>query len=242
MSSRDSPDKSMQGERILRAGHLFSGAGGIKLGFEQAGIETAWETDILYGEDIRETETYSREFRVDIITGGPPCVFTSQAASLSGKKTNQSLWSDMLRFIKGLEPRWVFVEQPASVDRHIIGAWVQDLQRCGYGVTGRIINSQHWLPQRRNRWFVIGRVGISGVALWDYLYTDCLRVQGGFPKRGEGKLYPGLCPDCMPGGIFARISSRALALVGAGNAVSVPVARWLALKILQAENGIKEKE
>lgn len=226
----------------MQAGHLFSGAGGIKLGFEQAGIETSWETDILYGEDIRETETYSKKFRVDIITGGPPCVFTSQAASLSGKKTNQSLWSDMLRFIKGLEPKWVFVEQPASVDKRIIQKWIQDLQLCGYGVTGRIINSQHWLPQRRNRWFIIGRMGISGVALWDYLYINCIGTQGRSAKSRKSKLYTGLCADCMPSGIFARISSRALALVGAGNAVSVPVARWLAIKILEAEKCIINKE
>jgi hypothetical protein len=42
----------------------------------------------------------------------------------------------------------------------------------------------------------------------------------------------------MRGGIFAGISKRKFALMGAGNAVSIPVAKYLAERILQAEERI----
>lgn len=217
------------------AGHLFSGAGGLRLGFEQAGIATAWEVDILYGQDI--TNARPDEFRlVSVICGGPPCIHTSQAGRLSGRQTYQSLWPHMLRFVKTLRPLWVVAEQPsAGVARSFITGWAQALERIGYGVAGRIISSEHWLPQRRARWFIVGGLGVSGLALWDYLYPDGKRAQGGSTERRQGKLYSGSCPDCLPGGIFARICDRIPALVGAGNAVSVPVARYLAEKIVKAE-------
>ena len=220
----------------MKAGHLFDGAGGMRLGFEQAGIETEWRLDLFYGQDITKTRT--DELRVvELITGGPPCTHTSKAGSLSGVKTNQSLWPEMLRIVKKNRPKWTVVEQPV-VDKSIIIRWVQDLQQSGYGVAGRIIDSRHWLPQQRSRWFIIGRLGVTGLALWNYLYPDSQRSEGRSAKGGTRQLYIGLCPDCMPSGIFARVSARIPALVGAGNAVSVPVARFIGERIVEAEREI----
>lgn len=220
----------------LRAGHIFSGAGGMRLGFEQAGIKTDWTIEILNGQDIQKA--HPGEFRlVEVICGGPPCIFTSQAGRLSGTKTNQSLWPEMLRFIKEIKPKWVVVEQPV-IDRKIILSWISDLQRCDYGIAARIIDSRHWLPQQRSRWFIIGRLGITGLALWDHLYTNSKRIERWCTKSWPSQLYAGSCADCMPSGIFARVSSRTPALVGAGNAVSVPVAWFIAMLICRSEQSI----
>lgn len=222
----------------MKAGHLFDGAGGMRLGFEQAGIETEWRLDLFYGQDI--TKTHAKELRVvELIAGGPPCTHTSKAGSLSGVKTNQSLWPEMLRIIQENKPQWIVVEQPI-VDKNIIIGWIQDIQQSGYGVAGRIIDSRHWLPQQRSRWFIIGRLGVTGLALWDYLYSDSQRSERGSTESWPRKLYSGLCPECMPSGVFARISSRIPALVGAGNAVSVPVAKFIAERIIEAERKITE--
>jgi site-specific DNA-cytosine methylase len=228
-------------ERDMQAGHLFDGAGGMRLGFEQAGIQTAWKTDILYGEDIKAL--HPREFRlVDVICGGPPCVHTSKASTLSRSKTNQSYWEEMLRFVKEIHPRWVVVEQPASVDKGIIRGWVEDLQRLDYGVAGRIIDSRHWLPQQRSRWFIVGRLGVTGVALWNYLYPDSERVQREQSTWSKSRIYTGCCAECMPSGVLARVSDRLPALMGAGNAVSIPVARFLAEQIKRADYAIDYRE
>lgn len=58
----------------MNCGHLFSGpkrCGGLTIGFEQAGIETAWELDIVNGDDITKTDPRDLP-TTDILAGGPP--------------------------------------------------------------------------------------------------------------------------------------------------------------------------
>ena len=76
-------------------GSLFSGIGGIDLGFEWAGIETKWQVEIdpycreLLGkrfpnakqfEDVKTVGKHNLE-KVDIVSGGFPC----QDISIAGK-------------------------------------------------------------------------------------------------------------------------------------------------------------
>jgi len=231
----------------LSAGHHFAGAGGMTIGFEMAGIRTAWETDILYGQDIKTLKAKDCT-EVDVIVGGPPCLRTSAAAALSGKKTDQSIWCEMLRFIIEAQrdwkkpPAWIVVEQPASVDKSIIADWTQDLYRIGYGCAGRIINSKHWVPQQRARWVIVARLGENGLVLRDYLYSD--RIGGGrrFAQNWKSKLYNGLCPACVPGGIFSRLSKRKVALMGAGNALPVPHAAYIAERIVAVDDFLRKQK
>lgn len=217
-------------------GSLFDGAGGMRLGFEQAGIETVWTVEILDGQDIHNYGKHNLK-RPDIISGGPPCQKTSSIAAIKGLKTNESLWPEMLRITHEIKPRWVVVEQPC-VDKKIILAWIEDLQLCGYGIAARIIDSRHWLPQQRSRWFIIGRLEIEGLALWNHLYPECIGMEEVSDKRPFNRELPfaGSCPDCVRSGVFAGVSKRSFALMGAGNAVSVPVALWVAERIKEAES------
>src|SRR5262249_4432784 len=158
----------------VRHGSLFDGAGGLRQGFEQAGIDTAWTLDILNGQDIT-TERPEDYEQVDVISGGPVCRKTSRAAAWHQQKTNESLYPHMLRFVAYLRPAWVVIEQPASVDKTLVLSWIADLERDGYGCAGRIIDSQHWLPQRRARWIIVARMGRTGLDLWNDLYPDSQR-------------------------------------------------------------------
>lgn len=221
-------------------GSLFDGAGGMRLGFEQAGIETLWTVEILDGQDIHGYGKHNLK-RPDIISGGPPCQKTSMVGHINKKNTGETLWPQMLRIIHEIKPQWVVVEQPC-VDKAIILAWIEDLQQCGYGVAARIVDSRHWVPQQRSRWFIIGRLGIEGLALWNHLYPLCIRMEEVSEKRtlNRGMYHIRPCPDCVRGGVFAGVSRRSFALMGAGNAVSVPVARWLAERIKEAESCLRK--
>jgi site-specific DNA-cytosine methylase len=131
---------------MLTHGSLFDGYGGLRRGLEDAGFQTKWKLDILNGHDIT-TESPADYDRVDLISGGPVCRKTSRAAAWHKQRTNESIYPHMLRFVAHLRPGGVLIEQPASVDRSLILSWAADLERLGYGVAGRIIDSQHWVAR-----------------------------------------------------------------------------------------------
>jgi len=224
-------------------GSLFDGFGGLRRGLEDAGFITKWKRDLIYGNDI-ETDNPSDFDRVDLISGGPSCRKTSHAASFQRGRTGFSHWPHMLRFVEVLRPSWVLVEQPLG-GRVVIIQAALDLQRLGYGSAGRIIDSQHWVPQRRSRWFLIGRLGVKGMALWNQLYPHSERMERGQPEiDGEassgaiaqsGIRYLGACPHCLPDGILARVSARKSACMGAGNAVTQPLAEWIGKRIIEVD-------
>lgn len=221
-------------------GSLFHGAGLMAMGLEQAGFETKWTLELMDGQDIT-TEDPGRYERVDLVSGGPPCVHTSQAAALSRKRTLASMWCEMLRFVKQISPNWVVLEQPLG-GVEIITEAAEDLQCLGYGCSGRVVDSRHWVPQQRSRWFLVGRLGIDGLALWHYLFTESQR---GSNQRLEterlSRRFVGPCSECMRVGVSSRDTSSKFARVGAGNGVTVPVAKWLGERIIQAEREINER-
>lgn len=71
-------------------GSLFDGFGGLRRGFEDAGMVTRWKRDLLYGNDIAADDPRDCE-PVDVISGGPVCQRTSRAARWHKQKTNESL-------------------------------------------------------------------------------------------------------------------------------------------------------
>ena len=218
-------------------GSLFHGFGGIARGFERVGINTIWTVDLINGQDIR-TEEPNRYADVDILSGGPPCIRGSAAASFSRSRTKQTLWPEMLRFVGAKRPQWVLVENVKGFKREMV-EWTLDLQRMGYGCSGRAIDSRHWVPQQRTRYFIVGRLGISGLALRDLLYADRERVERRkqpeeLRQRITRDAFDGSCADCLRGGIFARAGARKFALMGAGNAVTQPIAEWIGRRIVEA--------
>ena len=120
----------------MRVLDLFSGIGGFSLGLERTGgFETVafceiepfprkilakhWPEVKCY-EDVRTltADTLARDgIAVDVITGGFPC----QDLSVAGKKrgmgegTRSGLWSEIVRLIGELRPRYVIVENVANL-------------------------------------------------------------------------------------------------------------------------------
>ena len=110
----------------LTVGSLFSGIGGIDIGFQQAGFDIAWavEKDVpacrtyrynfsgatLIEADIRDIDTASLD-HVDVLAAGFPC----QSFSVAGKQhgfqdTRGNLFYEVIRFANNLKPRVIFLE------------------------------------------------------------------------------------------------------------------------------------
>lgn len=146
---------------MLRVLDLFSGIGGFSLGLERTGgFETVafceiepfprkvlrkhWPEVPQY-EDVR-TLTADQLVAdgigsIDVITGGFPCQDLSTAGRQAGmgEGTRSGLWSEIVRLIGELRPRYVIVENvanllagPSEQPGRWFGRVLGDLAECGY--------------------------------------------------------------------------------------------------------------
>ena len=152
---------------------LFAGIGGFRLGLERQGHECVGFCEIdkfarksykaIYkteGEiefhDIRQvTDQDFRQLRgqVDIICGGFPC----QAFSLAGRRlgfedTRGTLFFEIARAAKQIQPRFLFLENVKGLLSHDKGETFQTilttLDELGYDVEWQVLNSKDFqVPQ-----------------------------------------------------------------------------------------------
>lgn len=165
---------------------LFAGVGGFRLGMEQAGHKCVGfcEIDKFARESykaIHDTErevemhditTVSNEFirgigSIDVICGGFPC----QAFSIAGKRkgfedTRGTLFFEIARFASILRPRYLFLENVKGLLNHEGGATFETILRTldelGYDAEWNLFNSKLYVPQNRERIFIIGRLRGGG--------------------------------------------------------------------------------
>lgn len=165
---------------------LFSGAGGMSIGAQWAGIDVqiAIEKDkdaaatYLYNhpngkmimDDISNVSSeYLFRGSPFVLFGGPPC----QGFSHSNTKTrtvnnpNNLLFEYYLKFVRHLFPKWIVFENVQGITNFQKGAIVSELEdylnKLGYITRKKILwASDFGVPQKRNRFFLIGnRQGID---------------------------------------------------------------------------------
>ena len=155
----------------LTVGSLFSGIGGLDLGLERAGMEIKWQVEnddycnrvlekhwpeVPRFGDIAELTGEELE-PVDIVCGGFPCQDLSYAGKGEGLEGQRSgLWFEMLRLIRVLRPRYVFVENVPGILNRGIDTVLGGLALCGYDcewdcVSAASVGAWH----RRDRIFVV---------------------------------------------------------------------------------------
>lgn len=161
---------------------LFAGIGGFRLGMESAGHECIGFCEIdkfartsykaihdTTGEvEMHDITTMSDEFirgigSVDVICGGFPC----QAFSIAGKRkgfedTRGTLFFEIARFASILRARYLFLENVKGLLNHEGGATFETILRAldelGYDVEWQVLNSKDYVPQNRERVFIIGHL------------------------------------------------------------------------------------
>ena len=181
----------------MKHGSLFSGIGGIDLGFEMAGIETTWTCELddwangllqkrfpnaTHYRDVQEIGKDNLE-SVDIISGGFPCQDISTAgkgAGLDGKRSG--LWFEMWRIICELQPRWVLIENVANLANKGGARVLHDLAKAGYDAEWQVISARDVGARhlRKRLWIIAYRQEISD--------TLCKRFQGQLhSSKGEDR-------------------------------------------------------
>ena len=157
---------------------LFSGAGGLDLGFEEAGFNVAianefdkdiWETfkvnhpnTRLIEGDIRKLSLDDIDINIDGIIGGPPCQSWSEAGSMKGINDDRGkLFYEYIRILKGLKPKFFLAENVSGMlaDRHsdAVQNILSMFKECGYDVTLTLVNAKDYgVAEERKRVFYIG--------------------------------------------------------------------------------------
>ena len=161
---------------------LFSGCGGLDLGFERAGfdIPVANEFDpaiyetfkvnhprthLVEGDVRKITKENILPFvngEIDGIIGGPPCQSWSEAGSLKGiEDARGQLFFDYIRLLQELRPKFFLAENVSGMlaDRHSVA--VQNIlnlfEQSGYDVSLTLVNAKDYgVAEERKRVFYIG--------------------------------------------------------------------------------------
>jgi len=155
---------------------LFSGAGGLDLGFILAGHSIVWAND-LYGDAV---DTYKKNIGnhivlgdiktipsdmipdCDIVIGGFPC----QGFSVANVKRHTSdsrnaLYKELLRVVSDKKPSFFLAENVKGLlsigNGEVIKMIVRDFSEIGYRVQYKLLNTADFgVPQIRQRVIIVG--------------------------------------------------------------------------------------
>lgn len=170
----------------MKVASFFSGIGGIDLGLEKAGMEVAFQCEILpFGQKVLKkhwpniplaqdiTKVAGTDIpKVDVFAGGFPCQDLSLAnqgkrKGLEGARSG--LFYKYAELIEEKRPRWVFIENVPGLLNSAQGGdfsvVLSTLDELGYCVAWRVLDAKFFgTPQRRRRTYIVGSLGTPGAA------------------------------------------------------------------------------
>jgi len=166
----------------MRVISLFSGCGGLDLGFERAGFEipVANEFDPSIFETFKKNHPHTHliegdirkvtredmapfiQGEVDGIIGGPPCQSWSEAGSLRGIEDSRGkLFFDYIRILEEFKPKFFLAENVSGMlaNRHndAVRGILALFEKAGYNVSLTLVNAKDYgVAEERKRVFYIG--------------------------------------------------------------------------------------
>ena len=168
-----------------RAVDLFCGAGGMSLGFEQAGFDivvgvdrdahhcAAHDRNFPYGKTLctsvadltgkKIREACGLNGDLDLVIGGPPCQGFSMMGKRSVEDPRNSLIGHYVRLVRELRPKAFVMENVPGMQLGATKAYfdfvIEELSQTGYNIrlpVQTLIASELGAPQKRERLFVLG--------------------------------------------------------------------------------------
>jgi DNA (cytosine-5)-methyltransferase 1 len=160
----------------MRIASLFSGCGGLDLGFTNAGFELVYAND----NDPIVWETFEKNHKIAIdkrslfdikssempdadgIIGGPPCQSWSLAGEMRGAKDERGqLFYEYVRVLKDKKPSFFLAENVKGI---VSSTHVQEFKRIlgklaaiGYNIEYKVVDARDFgVPQERYRVIIVG--------------------------------------------------------------------------------------
>jgi len=161
----------------MRVVSLFTGAGGLDLGFEKAGFEIIWANEFdksiwaTFEHNFSNTKLDKRSI-VDVpsneipdadgIIGGPPCQSWSEAGAGRGIcDPRGKLFFEYIRVLKDKQPKFFLAENVAGIlsykHSEAYSNIVKEFEKAGYVVSQKLLNANDYdVPQDRRRVIIVG--------------------------------------------------------------------------------------
>ena len=182
---------------------LFAGAGGMDLGFQQAGFDIIWanEYEEIFAEtykknignhvvvgDIQSIQNKDIPKEADVVIGGFPCqgfsIANPNRKSAGMQDKRNFLYREMLRVIKHSQPKYFIAENVKGIlnieKGQVIPLIMRDFKALGYQVDYKLINAANYgVPQQRERVIIMGnRIGKQNIYP-NQTHADLTKVQNG---------------------------------------------------------------
>ncbi len=158
---------------------LFSGCGGLSLGFNNAGIDVVaaidnWDKSVdiynknffhtCYLHDLTDEDgalNIINRYKPDMIAGGPPCQDFSSAGKRDESLGRADLTYHFANIVCAYKPKWFVMENVERIKKsHILKDVISQYEKNGYGLTAVILSAEYCnVPQARKRFFLIGGMG-----------------------------------------------------------------------------------
>jgi DNA (cytosine-5)-methyltransferase 1 len=172
---------------VYTVNDFFCGAGGMGLGFKQAGYEIlgAWDFDKYavetyrhnVGDHVEQADVSEMTWQdlpvADVWTFGFPCQDLSYAGNRAGifEGKRSGLFFEIMRLLEEIEevrgmdslPKIIMAENVKGL-KNYLPVLEEEYNKRGYKMYYKLLNSKFWgVPQNRERYFVVGlRKDIEG--------------------------------------------------------------------------------
>lgn len=166
----------------IRAVSLFTGAGGMDVGFERAGISIVFaneiikeaaetyssnrDTDVMINDDINNVMgRLDKLSGIDLVFGGPPCQGFSVAGKMNPDDKRSELIFTFLEAVRRVSPVAFIMENVKALG--VLQKWelvrkkyLEHVTSMGYTCAPFVLNAtEYGVPQKRERVFFIGIKG-----------------------------------------------------------------------------------
>lgn len=211
---------------------LFSGCGGLDLGFKASGYELLYACDTdpaavdCYARNIdgrvHQRAVESPQFRrdleslgsCDVVLGGFPCQGFSKAGPKAANDARNRLYLEMKKAVEVLHPQVFIAENVDGISQNFNGEYLRrilrDFKAIGYSVEHRILDAiAYGLPQFRRRIFFVGlSESLGQVFAWPCTSHRPLIRNGEFRVSHDRPLWD------PPGPLFVSPTVRICDVIG----------------------------
>ena len=161
---------------------LFCGCGGFSYGMEQAGHHCLLGVDFnkdaiesfkknhprseaFCGDiaqlDKKRLKELTKNQKVDMVIGGPPCQGFSTVGRGEVDDTRNSLFKEFVRIVKLTKPSLIMFENVTGIlaekNRFTLKQIFKEFEKLGYHLEARVLSSEEFgVPEKRRRAFIVG--------------------------------------------------------------------------------------